>query len=861
MTQTPPPGAPRVSHRGAALGLTERRPRLTWATVGDATGYEIEIATDGGTERARVSASAALGAEWIGPDLASREQRNVRVRATTSAGESPWSPTTVVEAGLLEDGDWVARFAEASHDAARPVLRRRFHLEGSFDRARLYLTFHGIGEARLNGARIGDEVLAPGWQHYPARLAVSTYDVGPLLREGDNVLEISLGDGWWAGRLGFTDSRSIYGTEVAALAQLEVHRDGRVEVVAATDSDMLAADGPTLAADLYDGETHDARRDLPADDDLVRPTAWSPVTLQELPSGVLRGIDAPPVRRQDVLAPVDIRRTERGSWIVDFGQNFGGWLRLSTTGPEGTVITVRHAEVLEGGELSLRPLRTAQATDRWILAGSGLETWEPRFTFHGFRYAEIDGWPEPTLERSAVRGIVVHSELERRGWFTTSHPALSRLHENVVWSMRSNFVSIPTDCPQRDERLGWTGDIAIFAPTAAFLYDVTAFLSSWLEDVAAEQTSDGCIPYFVPSVPFPEHLADNPLYRHLHTAVWGDACTLVPFALYEETGDIEILRRNWPTMRKWVDGVTVLAGRSRIWDQGFQFGDWLDPTAPPDAPALGATAPELVATAYFAHSAHLVARAATLLGDDGEAERFGQLAEEVRDAFRRRFVRPDGLLTSDSQSAYAIALQLDLVEDRTAAGERLVQLVRESGHLIGTGFVGTPLILGALTAAGALDDAYRLLLQTAPPSWLHAVTMGATTIWERWDSMLSDGTVNPGEMTSFNHYALGAVASWMHENVGGLSAAEPGWRRVRYSPRPHPEVASASATHLTPFGRAEIAWAVEGEDLVLDLLVPEGTTAVLELDGRPAEELPVGRSRLRRPISRPASGIAVVARS
>ncbi|MFF0700025.1 family 78 glycoside hydrolase catalytic domain [Streptomyces tendae] len=726
------------------------------------------------------------------------------------------------------------------------MLRRHFQLRKVPQEARMSVTYLGIGRLWINGLPVGDDVLAPGWQSYRHRLVHDTYDVTGLLRPGNNVIEARVADGWYAGRLGFFGQRALYGHHRAVLAQLELrHADGSTSTIG-TDTQWRWCPGPTLQADLYDGETHDARLEPPLAG--AEGPDWRPVAVRDFDQTRLEPRVGPPVRRTETLAPREIFTTPGGKVIVDFGSNVVGWARIHVRGAAGTEVTLRFAEVMEAGELGVRPLRSAAATDRYVLAGRGTETWEPSFTYHGFRYVQVDGWPGGTPEPQDLEAVVVHSDMDRTGWFRTSHPELSRLHDNVVNSMRGNFVSIPTDCPQRDERLGWTGDIAVFAPTAAFLFDCTDMLRGWLRDVAHEQRADGALPIFVPEVPFPSEALNEPQFTARHVAVWGDAATLVPFALYEATGETALLAENYELMRRWVDGVTEQVGPSRIWDRGFQFGDWLDPAAPPEEPGNGATDPALVATAYFAHSARLLSRAATTLGHDDDALRYGHLAEETATAFRRRFLAEDGQCTSHSQTAYAIVLCLDLADsDRQRAGvsERLVRLVRDAGHRIGTGFVGTPLILDALTRASALEDAYALLLQRDCPSWLYAVSMGATTVWERWDSMLPDGTINPGEMTSFNHYALGAVADWLHSTVAGLAPDAPGYRRIRIAPRPRGPLRDAGATHRTPFGVASVDWRLDGETLTVEAVVPQGASAVIDIEHHTPFECGPGHHTLR----------------
>jgi len=425
--------------------------------------------------------------------------------------------------------------------------------------------------------------------------------------------------------------------------------------------------------------------------------------------------------------------------------------------------------------------------------------------------------------------------MERTGWFECSDPLLNRLHENVVWSMCGNFLDIPTDCPQRDERLGWTGDIQVFAPTATFLYDTAGFLQSWLQDLAAEQAdADGVVPFVVPNV-----LPGTPI----PAAAWGDAAVIVPWVLYQRYGDVGILQAQFESMRAWVDLLASIADERYLWDRGFQFGDWLDPSAPPDKPADARTSPQIVATAYFARSAELVAQAAEVLGRVEDETYYHALAAKVREAFAREYVTPAGRLLSDAVTAYALAIGFALLRDehqRRQAGLRLAALVRDSRYRISTGFVGTPLVCDALCSVGEYDTAFRLLLQRENPSWLYPVTMGATTIWERWDSMLPDGSINPGEMTSFNHYALGAVADWLHRTVAGLAPAAPGYRRLDICPRPGGSLTSARGRHRTPYGMAECAWEIKDEQITVHVVVPPNTTASVRLPGSDGQPIEVG---------------------
>ena len=489
---------------------------------------------------------------------------------------------------------------------------------------------------------------------------------------------------------------------------------------------------------------------------------------------------------------------------------------------------VRHAEVLEHGELARRPLRRAAATDTLVLAGTGEETWEPEFTFHGFRYVSVEADPG-VVDPADLVAVIVGTELERTGEFACSDPRLERLHENVVWSARGNFLSVPTDCPQRDERLGWTGDAQVFAPTASFLFDVEAFLGSWLTDLTLEQAAhEGVVPVVVPWV------LD---WDVVEVAAWGDAATVVPSVLFERFGARSALRRNYPGMRAWCERLLVRAGDAHLIEGGFQFGDWLDPAAPPDDPFAARTPHDLVANAYLVRSLDLTAAAARELGETADARRFDAAAAAARTAFAARFAPGGGgRLDADVPTAYALALGFDLLpgDRRAALGDRLAELVRADGHRIGTGFVGTPLLLDALDATGHPDDAVALLLQTASPSWLAPLELGATTMWERWDSMRPDGTLNPGEMTSFNHYALGAVADWLHRRLAGLAPLEPGYRVMRIAPLPTTRLEHASVRLRTPYGEAASGWRRERDGAVrVHATVPTGTRAQVEFpDGR-----------------------------
>lgn len=842
-----------VEHLRDTLSLGVSKPRLSWTVLTEAEAwrqqsYELELVL-GADEPISVGPNASPDSvlvPWPFAPLASRDRLALRVRVWGEDGSvSPWSEPLVAEVGLLEVADWTARFItpdwdeDTSQAQPTPMLRQDFEVTGVLTRARLYISALGVFEAYLNGERVGDHVLAPGWTSYPNRLRYETFDVTSLLRQGPNALGALLGDGWYRGRLGFHGGkRNLYGDRLALLAQFELDYADGSTIRVVTDSNWRAATGPIVASDLYDGETYDARLErLGWTQTGFDAHDWSEVRPLEYDLTTLFAPLGPPVRRTETLRPISITTSPSGKTLLDFGQNLVGRLRFTVQGEPGQKVTLRHAEVLENGELGTRPLRGAKATDHYTLRGGKPETWEPFFTFHGFRYAEVTGWPGE-VSKDDVEAVVLHTDLERRGFFECSNPRLNQLHENVVWSMRGNFLDLPTDCPQRDERLGWTGDIQVFAPTAAFLYDVSGFLGSWLADLAAEQDEAGVVPVIVPNV------VDE---GHTPAAAWGDAASIVPWVLYERYEDVGILEAQFESMKAWVECLRKLAGPNLLWEGGFQYGDWLDPDAPPDNASKAKTHPDIIATAYFARSAELVGRAAGVLGRQEDEVYYSTLAGEIRQAFCREYVTPSGRLMSDAPTAYALALGFELLEDeapRRHAGERLAELVRASGFHISTGFVGTPLICDALLSAGAHEEAFALLTEEGCPSWLYPVTQGATTIWERWDSMLPDGSINPGEMTSFNHYALGAVADFLQRRVAGLAPAAPGFRRLEIRPHIGGGLSYASARHRTPYGVAEAGWKLGEGELKLNVLIPPNTTARVVLPGT-GEVHEVGSGRYR----------------
>ena len=742
---------------------------------------------------------------------------------------------------------WHARFIASTEDfSGAPLLRREFDLEtghGAVASAELAVTALGIVEPHLNGSPVSDNLLTPGWSSYEWRIRVARYDVTDRLAD-TNVLGLALGNGWYRGHLGWMGASALYGDRLAGFAELTVtFADGATQTIATTDDGWTAGPSAVLENDLYDGETIDARLRSDAwQQPRFAGEGWVGVDVLDTSVDLITDYIGPKVKRTEELAAQKIWTSPSGRTLVDFGQNLVGWVRLSVRGPEGSEVTVRHAEVLEHDELGTRPLRTALAQDRYILSG-GDDVFEPTMTFHGFRYAEIAGWPGE-LRAEDLTAVVVGSELERIGTFSCSDPLLDRFHQNVVWGMRGNFVDVPTDCPQRDERLGWTGDIAAFAPTAAYLFDVKDFLRDWLRDVDEEQAHhDGVVPFVVPDAIKYFTIDDHHGDGTTPTALWGDAGSWVPWDLWEAYGDKTVLEDSFGLMAAHVRKVKAALSPTGLWDTGYQFGDWLDPDAPPSAPDQAKADPSVVATACGYRSARFAADAAGILGKTAEQAEFEAVAATMKAAFHEHYVE-GGIILSDCTTVYALAIAFDMLEgaDLEVAGNRLAELATGAGFRISTGFAGTPFITDALTMTGHLDVAYRLLLEKSNPSWLYSVTMGATTVWERWDSMLPDGSINPGEMTSFNHYALGAVADWMHRTIGGISALEPGYSRILLAPQPGGDLTWASASLKTPHGTVSVDWKLDDAGLHVDFEVPDGATAVLRLPGLEDVELGAGRS-------------------
>lgn len=845
-----------------------------WLPEGACVQHAYRLRTDDGFDTGRVNSPAQSFVRLPVFDQ-SRRSTAARVMVWTDLGESEWSAPVGLEAGLLEEADWSARWigVEDSRWSGKRSKgsmgsmgsRPAYWLRTSFDvppsrAARLYVTALGLYEAFLDGQRVGDVELAPGYTQYRARVQYQAYDVTSLVPPGRHVLAVLLADGWYRGQVGLPRAADQYGTDIALRAQLEVRTRRGWRVAAASGPGWRVAPSRITTADLIGGQREDHRRleeaghDPAMDDTVVGNRPWGNAVPRDVDVAIVRSV-APPVRRVEQIRPVAVRPARDGNAsVVDFGQNFNGCVRLARLGPAGSRITLSHGEWLDRDgdlttahldvDLPVVPERLPLGQVDEVVCGGGDDVFEPRFTTHGFRYVRVEGHPGP-LGTDDVTGVVMHSDLRRLGWFSCSDDRVNRLHEAVLWSLRSNICDIPTDCPQR-ERAGWTGDWQVFAPTAAYLYDVLAFTRKWLGDVVLDQRADGCVANMSPCPPAEGF--DGPLGGLHGSAGWGDAVVSVPWDLYQAYGDTSLLREMWGSMTAWIQFAAAAAAAGRhparatarpdpaaheryLWDTGFHWGEWLEPGAVlTDFPGFARADKSEVATAYLHRSAATVARVAEVLGlPEDQRRRYRVIAEGALDAWRREFVRPDGTLAVQTQASHVRALAFGLVPEglRAAVAGRLTELVALAGGHLATGFLSTGYLLPVLADSGHLGTAYELLLQDTPPSWLTMVDRGATTMWEEWEGIDSRGVPHG----SLNHYSKGTVATFLHRYVAGLRPATPGYRTFEVRPRPGGGITSADTCHHCPFGPIEVAWRVRGGSMELDVLVPAGTTATVVMPG------------------------------
>lgn len=849
----------RCEYRNDPLGIDVVKPRLSWKLDStrrgaSQTAYQLVVAKDlislvqvdsALWDSGKVDSNQSIQIPYDGPPLKSRQRVYWYVRVWDENGNSTeWSDPTWFEMGLLAENDWQAQWignplvGGPRTPVPSPFFRREFLIKDEIQSARLYITSLGIYEASINGQRVSVDNFTPGWTDYNKRVQYQTYDVTELLHTGSNSINAILGDGWYCGNTEWR-GRQLYGDRPNLLAQLEItFKDGSTHTIV-TDETWKTAVGPILEADLIMGEAYDAR---------LIPKNWSPALIFTHPKSMqLIAQNTSTVRSQEELKPIREPIRVWGwpthNWIYDFGQNLVGRIRLKVKGERGTTITLRFGEMLdENDKLYTENLRTARQIDYYTLNGDpNGEIWESKFTFHGFRYVELSGQPHKP-EPDVIAAIVLHSDNFPVIEFECSEPLLNQLHHNIQWGWKGNSIDIPMDCPQRDERLGWTGDAQVFAKTATYLTDSASFFTKWIQDMADAQLESGAIPAVVPVTPM--------LNKSDGGAAWSDAFIIVPWTIWQQYGDTRILETHYDAMCRYMDYlvknsldfIRLLPNEKELeeanedWQIGG-YGDWLAQDGNTDK--RGLTPKDLIGTAFLAYDAKLMAQIAAALHNFDDAERFEKLHTATRTSFIQRYVTPDGLMAGQTQTGYVLALYFELAPEelRSTIVDALTKdiIVTRNNHM-STGFVGTPYINQVLTDIGRVDLAYTLLLQKTFPSWLYSVIHGATTIWERWDGWTEENGFQDAGMNSFNHYANGAVGTWMYENITGIRTdpENPGFKHIILQPRIlESEMSYARCEYQSPHGLIKSCWQLKDETLVWKVTVPPNTTATAYI---PTEE-------------------------
>ncbi len=737
----------------------------------------------------------------------------VNVIETADCGDMPW--------GNMED--------DTLDLTPTPFFRKSFVVDHSIKQATVYATALGLYELHINGKRVGGDYFTPGWTDYNKRLYYQSYNVTDMLAQGGNAIGAILAKGWYAGYLGSKRRKEFYGDDPRLLVQLEIeYKDGSRKTIA-TDGSWRAAYGPIVEADFLMGETYDSRKELPGWDRRdFNETGWNEVAVHEKWPGRLQAYPGVTVQKMLEVKAKKVTEPTKGVYVFDLGQNFSGWVRLNAKGKAGTKIVLRFAEMLNpDGTIYTTNLRGARCTDTYILKGSGEEIWEPRFTYHGFRYVEVTGYPGRP-EPDAITGVVVHSDTHLVASFECSNPIVNQLYSNILWSQRSNFIELPTDCPQRDERLGWTGDAQIFIRTATYNMDVAAFFTKWLVDLEDGQSAEGAFPDVAPRNKAP--IGEG-------KAAWGDAGVICPWTIYQVYGDKRVLEKHYEAMKKWI--AYLQRNSENLLRPAKGYGDWVSIAS--DTPK------DVIATAYFAYSTNLVSQTAAVLGKEDEAAKYKALYEQIRDAFNKAYVTDDGRIKGETQTCYVLGLHFDLLpeEKRPLATRHLVEALKAKNWHLSTGFVGLSYLLPTLTDVEHLDIAYRLLTNETFPSWGYSINNGATTIWERWDGWTEDkGFQDPG-MNSFNHYSFGAVGRWLFGTVAGIDTDGPGYKRIIIRPRPG-EITSAKASYDSINGRIATDWMLEDGTFTLNVTIPANTTATVYVPADSAEFVTEGGRRAAR---------------
>lgn len=834
------------------LGVASTPPLMSWVIASDQrntmqTNYEIRVSSDAGSlvknkhiiwSSGLVASEASVYVPYGGP-VASNQKYYWQVRIKDNHGRtSPWSEVASWQMGLLEKEDWKAVWISSgitAQDDQRPspYFRKQVTLKKGIKQATAYVTGLGLYEAFINGQRVGQDYLTPGWTAYDDRVQYQAYDVTTLLREGANALAARMGSGWYRGFIGFSNTRNFYGEKLALLMQIEVvYMDGKRESII-TDGSWKCSTGNIIDSEIYHGETIDAR---------MEPTGWTTIGFNDqnwsgaqihpTPGIMVINTYNEPIKKHETFRPKAIFKTPRGEQVIDFGQNLVGWVQVKVQGKPGDKITIGHAEVLDkDGNFYTENLRPARQLNTYILKGGGEEIFEPHFTFQGFRYIRVEGFPG-TLTEDNFLAIALYSAMERTGNFVSSNPLINQLQHNIQWGQRGNFLDVPTDCPQRDERLGWTGDAQAFARTAAFNFGVRNFMSKWLKDLALDQNEDGRVPFVIPNVL--GKMAGG-------SAGWADAATIIPWDMYQAYGDLRILEQQYPSMKKWV-GFMQANSKDDLWNTGFHFGDWLFYRPFDDNDGRSAVTDKyLIAQCFYAHSTHLLIKAAEVLKKPEDVIYYTELLAKVKSAFLREYMTSSGRLVSGTQTAYVLALHFDMLPEnlRASAAERLVENIKSYGYHLTTGFLGTPYLTHVLSRYGYTDVAYRLLLQENYPSWLYPVKMGATTIWERWDGIKPDSTFQTPSMNSFNHYAYGAIGDWMYRVVAGVDTdpGRPGYKHIHINPQIQPGLDMARADLTTHYGLITARWRRNAGITVYNFTIPVNTRATITLPARMVDEV------------------------
>jgi alpha-L-rhamnosidase len=821
------------------LGIDIIQPRFSWQLEVPGrnvlqSAYELRVSSDAKGRNVvwnsgKVASDSSVHVAYKGSSLQSGKKYFWQVRVwDNSSKASGWSAPSFFQMAFLHPSGWKAKwitpgFTEDSILRPSPLFRKQFTTPKKIQSATAYITAHGLYEAYLNGKRVGDAYLTPGWTSYNKRLQYQVYDVSEMVKQGHNAIGVMLGNGWYRGIIGYENNRNVYGKDIALLFQLDItYSDGSTESIV-SDETWKSSIGSIASAEIYNGETIDNRKHQEGWTTAgYQDAGWSGVQVQSFSKDILIATYNEPIKKQETFKPVKVITTPKGEKVLDFGQNLVGWVIVKARGNAGDTLSVVHAEVLDkNGNFYTENLRAAKATDTYVLAGKGEEVFEPHFTFHGFRYIKLDGF-SGAINPGNFTAVALYSDMKPTGSFTTSNALINQLQHNIQWGQKGNFLDVPTDCPQRDERLGWTGDAQVFSRTAAFNMNAYNFFAKWLKDVTADQLPNGSVPFVVPNVLGPGAMGSTG---------WADAATIIPWNMYLAYGNKKILEEQYPGMKAWVEYMRS-SSRDDLWNKGFHFGDWLFYRPNDDNDGRAAVTDKyLIAQCFYAHSTQLLINAAKVLGKTEEADAYAALLQKIKDAFVKEYLTPNGRLVSGTQTAYVLALNFDMLPEplREQAAQRLVDNIKAYNYHLTTGFLGTPYLCHVLSRFGYDSTSYKLLLQETYPSWLYPVKMGATTIWERWDGIKTDGSFAPASMNSFNHYAYGAIGDWMYRSIAGLDTYEegPGYKHSKIRPVIGGGLTSAAATLQTFYGQLSSRWKVENDSLLLDVDIPANTKATV----------------------------------